>query len=646
MVDLIVVEGSRRRVVPLGSPITTIGRSPKNTIALHDPRSSRFHCQIERCAEGHDLVDVGSQNGTYVNGLVVTRKRLEEGDRIEIGGARLFYGQEAEDAEVAHTQVADVEDLRNQNLQKLIRDRGNLAKLQRLTAALNSELDLRRLLELIIESAIDLTDAERGFVIVGRGDRLDFEAARNFERDAVANPQIEVSRSIARSVLERGEPVLSLNALDDQRFEAIQSVSELALRSVLCHPIRGQDGVVGVLYLDNRLQKGVFTEEDLHLVEAVAGQAAIAIRNARQVIELKAAREEVEALNRELLRKVETQGAELAEARERLRKKETEPALRHPYDEIIGRCPAMVEMLRLLDRIIDTDAPILIQGESGTGKELIARALHHHGPRKSGPFVSENVAALPETLLESELFGYRKGAFTGADRDKKGLFEIAHQGTLFLDELGNMSIEMQKKLLRVLQEKEIRPVGARDVVKVDVRILSASNTDLAGLVEEGRFREDLYYRLKVFTVEVPPLRRRKEDLPALLHHFLRLYSGKTGTAVREVDADVLPLLQAYDWPGNVREFENEVRKMIAMSDRRITRDVVSESIRRGRPAAPAPGDPASQVRNLNELVDDVERSEIRKALEAAGGNKTRAATLLGVSRFTLQRKLEKFGMGE
>ncbi|MDJ0523360.1 MAG: sigma 54-interacting transcriptional regulator, partial [Planctomycetota bacterium] len=255
---------------------------------------------------------------------------------------------------------------------------------------------------------------------------------------------------------------------------------------------------------------------------------------------------------------------------------------------------------------------------------------------------SENCAALTDTLLESELFGHVKGSFTGADRDKKGLFELADKGTLFLDEVGDMSPDMQKKLLRALQEGEIRPVGGKAVKHVDVRIVSASNKNLARLVGAGEFREDLFYRLRVLTVDLPPLRDRKDDVALLTQHFLELHT-KSGRPVKQLDDGVLELLQGYDWPGNVRELENEVKRMVALSEETIGADVLSQHVRRGARGIVDLADD-DEVHNLIELVERVERREIEKALRVAQGNKTRAADLLGISRFTLQRKLDKYDM--
>jgi Nif-specific regulatory protein len=255
---------------------------------------------------------------------------------------------------------------------------------------------------------------------------------------------------------------------------------------------------------------------------------------------------------------------------------------RGKYHPLVGSSSAMQELFNTLDRVIETNVPVLIQGESGTGKELVAKAIHYNSKRAHGRFVSENCAAIPTTLLESELFGYTKGAFTGATRDKKGLFELASGGTLFLDEIGDMSEEMQKKLLRVLQEGEIRPVGAKDVLKVDVRIISASNKELQQLVEKGKFRKDLYYRINVITIRTPALREHREDIPELAEHFLDKVAAEYKMPRRELAPDVLGVLSVYDWPGNIREFENEIYRVVALSDGIITSDLLSSHIQKAK----------------------------------------------------------------
>ena len=665
MPRLILMESGNRRVFDVGQGPVTIGRSTKNVLSVMDLKASRLHCRLEEEAGAWRIVDEGSQNGTLVNGSLITRRPLRTGDVIEIGATQIVFedvnGAAPPPAPPKEKPAPDdlgrtmesprgAADRPGDGVEDLLRDRANLLRLQRVARAINSELEIEHLLEIITDHAVELTDAERGFLILfgEDGEEMQFACSRNFAKEAVDSPEYTISRSIARRVLDEEAAVVAVNAVEDERFKDIQSISVLGLRSVLCLPFRMRDRVRGVLYIDNRLQKGVFNRQDLRMLEALTDQAAAAIERARlfkSLQEKKGELEEsnlrIEGLNRRLQALVNSQASELDEVRETLRVQERELATKYNYKSIIGTSGAMRDVLRLLDRVIESEMPVLILGESGTGKELIARAIHYNGPRRRERFVSENCGALTDTLLESELFGYVRGAFTGADRNKKGLFELAHRGTLFLDEVGETSPDMQKKLLRALQEGEIRPVGGKEVVAVDVRIISASNRDPLKMSREGLFREDLYYRLNVLAIQLPPLRDRREDIPLLLAHFLEKHSARVGRQVPRVDRPVLALLEAYDWPGNVRELENEAQKMVALSEGVVTADVLSDAVREG-PRSGIPVDVG--VRNLDSLVERVERDEIGRSLRTAGGNKTRAAGLLGISRFTLQRKLDKYSM--
>jgi transcriptional regulator with PAS, ATPase and Fis domain len=307
----------------------------------------------------------------------------------------------------------------------------------------------------------------------------------------------------------------------------------------------------------------------------------------------------------------------------------------------------MKDLFHLLDRVIDTDEPIFVHGESGTGKELVARSIHFNSARaKSGKFVSENCSAIPDTLLESELFGHEKGAFTGATTSKPGLFELAHKGTLFLDEIGDMSFDMQKKLLRAIQEGEIRRVGGKDVIKVDVRMLSASNKDLADLIKTGQFREDLYYRLNVVKLTLPPLRDRKDDIPVLVEHFLEKIARDSGLPRRSIDEPAFWYLQNYSWPGNVRELENEIRRAVALSDGLIMVDNLKDEIKSKDLFKPqiriAAGRSLKDI--VREATEEVERKVIARALDESGWKKTDAAAKLGISRPTLDAKIEQYSL--
>ena len=656
MPKLVVLEQGQKKVYNLTRDVTRIGRAPDAHIPLRDVRASRHHARIERAGDDYEVVDGGSQNGTSVNGSFVDRRVLRKGDLIEVGGVRLFFDEVDENklkrAGDAGHKTIDLPRMDDEDAEKLLRERENLRRLQRITMAINSTLELEKLLGIVVDHAIELTEAERGFLILAEGGELAFEVARNFAKEEVAEPEFNISRTVAEKVLATGEPVLAVDALEDNRFKEIHSISAIGLRSVLCLPFASRGEVTGVLYIDNRLQRGVFSRKHLRMLEALGAQASTAIEHARMFraleqkqAELLAANSRIEKLNRVLKVRVEKQQVELGRIRTELDEKQNQLEHRYDYGNIVGRSPAMESLFKRLDRIIPTLMPVLIEGASGTGKELVARAIHYMGPRKKRAFISENCAALPESLLESELFGYVRGAFTGANKDKKGLFEQADGGSLFLDEVGEMSPEMQKKLLRVLQEKEVRPVGAKQTLSVDVRIICASNRNLMKLVKTGEFREDLLYRLRVLTVELPTLRERKEDIPLLVTHFFEGHAGRGEKTPKRLDPSVMGVLMDYDWPGNVRELENEVRRMVALSDDVVGLETLSVHVRK-QDAGDEDSRDAGDIQELDVLVRDLEMKEIRRALAATSGNKTRAAELLGISRFTLQRKLEKYTLEE
>jgi transcriptional regulator with GAF, ATPase, and Fis domain len=629
-------EKDTRTVFDLEKATVSIGRAAESDIAVFDLRASREHCRVERHGERCLLVDLGSQNGTRLNGHLVERAALKPGDEIGVGSARIWFEEAPppDDVNLTDTMVTSAEAL------GLEAGADSLRRLQRVTMALNSELHLDPLLRIIIDHLVEISGAERGFLVlqVGAG-RPQVRVARNFEQEDVRDPDAGFSASIVERVRKTGEPLVTANAVEDVRFQDTLSVNAIRARSVMCLPFRQRGKVLGAAYLDNRLQMGAFGETERDTLMSLVDLAAAAIERARLYEENERRAKALEELNKRLELRVDSQGRELGEVKDRLR---SVGEVEGVYPQIIGTSRAMKDVLRLLDKIVKTEEPVLIAGESGTGKELIARAIHVHGPRASQAFLSENCAALTDTLLESELFGHVKGAFTGADRDKPGLFELADKGTLFLDEVGDMSPDMQKKLLRTLQEGEIRRVGGKTTTKVDVRIVSASNKNLARLVRAGEFREDLFYRLRVLTVDLPPLRDRKEDVPVLTKHFLKVHT-RAGKAVKALEPGVLELLQGYDWPGNVRELENEVKRMVALSDDTIGVEVLSPHVRKGARGL-ADLDEDGSVRDLTELVEGVERREIEKALRVAQGNKTKAADLLGISRFTLQRKLDKYDM--
>ena len=683
-----IVEEGTRSELDFDRAVVSIGRAIDNDVRVSSTLVSRHHCRIERGSEGAFVIDLGSSNGTLVNGERVTRRLIELGDQIQVGPIRLYVtaglpGRVSQPPD--DTQAIDPSELEESGddigangsldnsgedvdfggvgLRTMSgqdrRERDNLQVFARITRELSRETDLLPLLRLIVDSAVGLVGGERGFLLMGEeslapgsdlaaGGTLRVRLARNFDRTDIPVPRSRLSMGIAMRVIETKRPVLSVDASLDDRFSGMASVEDLRLRSVLCLPIQIEQDVLGVLYVDNRLQHNAFSEEDLDLVELFAAQAAIAILNARRVAELQernerleASRRQIEALNEQLGRKVRDQGSELAVIRaERDRERG-----RYDYTAIVGASDGMRKVFQQLDRIIETDLPVMIQGESGTGKELIARAIHFNGPRRAKPFVTENCAAMPDSLLESELFGHARGAFTGAHRSKQGLLELAHGGTLFLDEIGDMSHEMQKKLLRALQEGEFRPLGSNQTIKVDVRLLAASHRDLEQMVRQAEFREDLFYRINVLAVLLPALRERRDDVPLLAEALLARAAREAGRPVPSLSHEVLALLMSHDWPGNVRELENEMRRLVVLAQGEVMPEHLSPAVREGRGMG-SPGVAEALADNPGDIraaVAELEQRSIQAALAQAGGNKSQAAKALGISRFALQRKLEKYG---
>jgi transcriptional regulator with GAF, ATPase, and Fis domain len=655
--------------IPIEKDLVVLGRSPKADIKIHDRKASASHCRIERTPSGgFRLFDLESQNGTWLNGRRVRRRTLRAGDVIAVGTTELRFEEDAPapldkrrnpktakayaDLEATlerFLKLADHEErevaaqrLKEQALEPMadVVTDPEVTRLRKLVSwirRLTNERDLSRLLSLMLDSVVDLTGAERGFLYIldkgGKDGRI--RVARNFDLEALRKPTFKVARGVAEEVAGGGQPVVSTNADEDPRIRSHGDTGALYLRSVACVPIRVGTRRLGSLYLDNRFERGVFGTRDLPFLVAFADQAAVALENARLHEEAQAAKKKAEELNRILRGRVERQEAALHDAKTLYARAAADAQTKYSYDAIVGESTVMRELFFLLDRVTDSDVPVFLYGESGSGKELAARAIHFNGPRRAGPFVSENCAAIPATLFESELFGYVKGSFTGAVGDKKGLFQLADRGTLFLDEIAEMPLAMQAKLLRVLQESEVRPVGAKQTVKVDVRILTASARNLAEQVRRGAFREDLFHRIHVIEVPIPPLRRRPEDIPLLVDHFLQRAADG---APKPITPAALELLQRHDWPGNVRELANEILRAQTLSDREITPECFSEAVRSSRGTGGAPRKSLKEA--VREASREVERTLITEALRAEKGNKSAVARRLGISRPTLDAKME------
>ena len=493
-----------------------------------------------------------------------------------------------------------------------------LANLYEVSRTIAEQGEVEPLMEKIVAIAVGRTGAERGLLMLR--DAKSGELRSGWSR-GIDEQSARDAANVSKSVLEqagRGVSVLISDAESDPTFSQSASVTLFGIRSIMCVPLRIGEEVLGTLYVDSRAQRGYFSEDDLRFLQALSDQLALALAYGQLVGRVSRERAEV-----------------LTSARQA-----------QSFGRLIGRSTVMLDVFAQLEKIASSELSLLILGESGTGKELVARAVHAKSPRCDGPFLSENCAALPESLLESILFGHRRGSFTGAEEDKKGLFELAKGGTLFLDEVGDMSPALQAKLLRVLQEREVRPLGAAASIEVDVRVIAATHQDLADLVATGRFRQDLFYRLNGVTVVMPPLRERREDIPPLFEHLLKKECVAQGRESPKIDPAVMRALVGYDWPGNVRELENTARRMLLFEeDGRIGPAALASA-----PELVASSHPqrreTSRERTERGAGDADEHARILEAIRASGGNKSDAAVLLGISRATLYRRLKELEAGD
>jgi transcriptional regulator with GAF, ATPase, and Fis domain len=621
-----------------GGVVATIGRSPDSTIVVSDFHLSGHHAQITRTGDHYVFRDLRSTNGSAVerNGKRIPvdaaarwEITLADGDVLLLGNhhapvriaVRIGDDDDFGDRLIASRSILNLPAVADQ----LERDPGQALRVYKALQPLGARLEPGEVIEACITATFELLPRATHVAILLRSDTdkdrfalaVSRERTKDAARPAGADP-VRASRAVLRRVLADRAAVLTANAQ-----EALSSESILGgqILSILAIPLWRGDDIIGLIQADNRASAGMFSETDLEVGLLLAAQASLAIDNATLVQRLRMAEERARGENVYLRRKEQ----------------------KIKFDNIIGDSPAMKAVFAQLERVIDTRATVCIQGETGTGKELIASAVHHQSQRRDKMFVAQNCAALPENLLESELFGHKRGAFTSADSDKKGLFEIADGGTLFLDEMGEMPLTLQAKLLRVLQDGTIRPVGATSEKQVDVRIICATNRDLSAEVGKGRFRQDLYYRLMVFPITLPPLRERREDIPALAAHFLKRYAGEYRVELPGFTQDALAALSSYNWPGNIRELENEVQRLVIQAEPGHWIEItdLSPRLRRieGTVARIAP-----QKGTLKEMMDQVERWLLTEALRDHGGNKTKTAATLGITREGLHKKLAKFGV--
>ena len=547
-----------------------------------------------------------------------------------------------------------------------------LARILEINSELVGELDLERLTARVVSHAVELCRAERGYVILRESDGA---LTVHSSRSRVAGDQhAEFSRSIAEGVIAKGEPMVSASVADDKRMTGFSSVHQLQLQSVACVPILAPTGrPIGALYIETRLRPASHFDGELPTLRAFADQVAIAIETARLVNENRDRADDLDRANRELedaqahLRELLGERTQkLKVARRKLRDARDTLYSHFGYHGLVGTSNAMRRVYALIERIRDTDVPVLITGESGTGKEMAARALHEASPRNKAKFLGVNCGAIPEHLLESELFGNVKGAYTGADRDRKGLFREADGGSVLLDEIGEMPQKMQAGLLRVLQERKVRPVGGAEEEPVDLRLVFATNRDLEQLVKDGRFREDLFYRIHVIELRLPALRERVEDIAQLVDHFLGIFSARYKRDKGTVSRDAMRRLMAYDWPGNVRQLEHVLLNAWVLSERSELQldDFEMPDGRVFSPRVEASHHaPATETRKTTTTTNRPprssqrrppkgtlsqhradERESILKCLQSCNWNRVKAAEMSGIPRRTFYRRLREYGI--
>lgn len=482
--------------------------------------------------------------------------------------------------------------------------------------ALIAETNLEKLLPLAIDKVLAETQAERGMIIVyGEGGELIFETARHLSQKDIAKPEFEISKTIIASVRASGQAVVIKNALDDPKLEASVSIPRLRLLSVACAPLLAEGKVFGVIYIDNRNLVAAFEESTGRLLAQFAELISAAAHNALE-------RRRLLARQRELQK-------ELAE--------------QQGYGALLGRGAPMLEVFKLIEKVAPTDTTVLITGETGCGKELVARELHRQSLRREFEFVALNCAALPENLLESELFGYEKGAFTGADRKHRGQVEVAEKGTLFLDEIGEMSPALQAKLLRLLQSGEYKPLGSETGRQANVRVLAATHRDLRGRIAEGLFREDLFYRLNVIELKLPPLRERGEDVLLMAEYFLARFARQSSSPRKRLSEEARALLERHSFPGNVRELENLMQRAAILSEgEEIQADDLPITITPAAAAASAEKTHSNFMLAKQGVIEKFEREFIAASLRETRGNISEAARRAGMYKKNLIEKMKQY----
>ena len=581
---------SSPREYSLHKRMTSLGSDPTNDIVLDSETVAPSHALIQCSGEGFEIRSVDAEAGLQVNGQSTGNSELSHDDRLRLGDVELKFSL-LDDTD-SETDEGDVvkEELRGYR------------KLFDFSQQLLGDFDLPSLLNRLLDSVVDITNADKGFLILLEDEEFTVQVARNVNQETIPDAIEHVSDSIIAKVLQSREAIIVSDAMNNEEFQGSESVVNLNLSSVMCVPLVDRGELLGLIYVGNEHITSLFTRRHLDLLTIFAAQASLIVANAIMVRDLRT--------DKKLL------SERLSEMR---------------FGSIIGSSEAMREIFQKVEKVAPTDVNVLITGETGTGKELVAQEIHNRSSRYEGPFVTINCGAIPESLLESELFGHVKGAFTGAERTREGKFQAADGGTIFLDEIGEMPVNLQVKLLRVLQEHQITKVGASEPEDVDIRVIAATNKDLERAVDEGEFREDLFYRLNVIMLHLPPLKTRGNDVVLIAKYYIRQICEDLDVGQKELSQDAINALKRYEWPGNVRQLENKLKKAILLSDRSV---ISAEDLG----LTPEMLEP---IRPLSEAKEQFAYRYVLEALERNDGNRTRAAEELEVDPRTIFRYLEK-----
>jgi len=629
---LLVIAGpSKDSTIPLPDGEATVGRDPTNVVAVTDPSVSRKHCLLRRVDGRFQIKDLESRNGTIVNGLPVKEQWLRHGDEIATGDSVFLFLLDEEEQTpsvsrvefddrrpTAETRVIYPKEVVYLQPERLLRElpatsqvARNLNALLKISRVVHAIRDLEELQAQLLDLIFEVVPAGRGAILLAEGQGQEFNCLYARTRQAGQPQLVRVSRTIARQVMKENVAILGVDVAASGVLRDVESLAASEVRSLLCVPLSVFQRMIGCIYLDSTNAANRFNEDHLQLTAAVAGISAVALDNARRL-------QWLEQENQRLTTEIRQE------------------------QSLVGESTKMKEIFQFVARVAPSDSTVLIEGESGTGKELAARALHRNSHRASKAFMAINCAAIPETLLETDLFGHERGAFTGAAGMKKGRLEVADGGVVFLDEIGELAPTLQVKLLRVLQEREFERVGGTHPIKIDVRLIAATNRNLEEAVRKGEFRQDLYYRLNVVKLTMPSLRDRRDDIPMLTRHFVQKHAKRCKVKTKPVSREAMAALVNYEWPGNVRELENAIERALVMgeSPEMVLLEDLPESLLEQAPPEEI------QEGKYHAGVKELKKQLILDAVEQTRGNYVEAAAILGVHPNYLHRLIRNLGLKE